>query len=249
MLKHPTLDKLAEMKLTGMVRALQQQADIKDLQKLSFEDRLGLLIDAEFSDRETNLLTKRLKSAKLRQVACLEDLDFKAGRGLDKLLIGQLADCEWIKKSINVMIVGRTGVGKSYVACALAQKACRSGHTAVYFRAPRFFQELTIARINGTYEKFLKRLQSFDVLALDDFALVPITEEQCRDMLEVADDRCGRGSFIMSSQLPVDSWHKTFANSTLADAILDRVVHGSYRINLGGPSRRKNKNGTDEDQP
>ncbi len=249
MLKHPTLDKLADMKLTGMVRALQQQADIKDLQKLSFEDRLGLLIDAEFSERETNLLTKRLKSAKLRQVACLEDLDFKAGRGLDKRLIGQLADCEWIKKSINVMIVGSTGVGKSYVACALAQKACRSGHTAVYFRAPRFFQELTIARINGSYEKFLKRLQSFDVLVLDDFALVPITEEQCRDMLEVADDRCGRGSFIMSSQLPVDAWHKTFANSTLADAILDRVVHGSYRINLGGPSRRKNKNGTDENQP
>ncbi|MBK7836605.1 MAG: ATP-binding protein [Candidatus Obscuribacter sp.] len=246
MLKHPTVDKLLEMKLTGMVSALQQQADMTELQSLTFEDRLGLLIDAEFSERETTQLTKRLKAAKLRQAACLEDLDFKPGRGLDKLLIGQLADCDWIKKSISIMIIGRTGVGKSYVACALGQKACRAGFSVAYFRAPRFFQELTIARINGTYEKFLKRLQAFQVLILDDFALVPITEEQCRDMLEVTDDRCGRGSFILSSQLPVDSWHQTFANSTLADAILDRVVHGSYRINLTGPSRRKNKTGSDE---
>lgn len=246
MLKHPTVDKLLEMKLTGMVSALQQQADMTELQSLTFEDRLGLLIDAEFSERETTQLTKRLKAAKLRQAACLEDLDFKPGRGLDKLLIGQLADCDWIKKSISIMIIGRTGVGKSYVACALGQKACRAGFSVAYFRAPRFFQELTIARINGTYEKFLKRLQAFQVLILDDFALVPITEEQCRDMLEVTDDRCGRGSFILSSQLPVDSWHQTFANSTLADAILDRVVHGSYRLNLTGPSRRKNKAGSDE---
>lgn len=246
MLKHPTVDKLLEMKLTGMVSALRQQADMTELQSLTFEDRLGLLIDAEFSERETTQLTKRLKAAKLRQAACLEDLDFKPGRGLDKLLIGQLADCDWIKKSISIMIIGRTGVGKSYVACALGQKSCRAGFSVAYFRAPRFFQELTIARINGTYEKFLKRLQAFQVLILDDFALVPITEEQCRDMLEVTDDRCGRGSFILSSQLPVDSWHQTFANSTLADAILDRVVHGSYRINLTGPSRRKNKTGSDE---
>jgi DNA replication protein DnaC len=168
MLKHPTVDKLLEMKLTGMVSALQQQADMTELQSLTFEDRLGLLIDAEFSERETTQLTKRLKAAKLRQAACLEDLDFKPGRGLDKLLIGQLADCDWIKKSISIMIIGRTGVGKSYVACALGQKACRAGFSVAYFRAPRFFQELTIARINGTYEKFLKRLQAFQVLILDD---------------------------------------------------------------------------------
>ena len=248
MLKHPTVDKLLEMKLTGMLSALQQQIDMPELQSLTFEDRLGLLIDAEFSERETTQLSKRLKAAKLRQTACLEDLDFKPGRGLDKLLIGQLAECDWIKKNMNIMIVGPTGVGKSYASCALGQKAYRSGNTVANFHAPRFLQELTIARLGGTYERFLKRLQTFKVLVLDDFALVPITEEQCRDMLEVADDRSGRGSFIMSSQLPVDSWHQTFANSTLADAILDRVVHGSYRINLTGPSRRKNKTGSNEQQ-
>jgi DNA replication protein DnaC len=248
MLKHPTIDRLVEMKLTGMVRALQQQVDMTELQSLSFEDRLGLLIDAEFSERESTLLTKRLKSARLRQPACIEDIDFKGARGLDKRLVGQLASCTWIKECLNVLITGKTGVGKTYLACALAQKACRLGHTVIYFRAPRFFQELTVARIKGTYSGLLKRLQGFEILVLDDFALVPITEEQCRDMLEVADDRCGRGSFIMSSQLPVKEWHQTFSNATLADAILDRVVHGSYRLDLLGPSRRKPKDGGNESE-
>jgi len=241
MLTHPTIDKLLEMKLMGMVRALQQQTDMKELQTLSFEDRLGLLIDAEFSERQTVDLTKRLKIAKLRESACLEDLDLKAPRGLDKRLIAQLASCSWADENLNILITGKTGVGKTYISCALSHKACRMGHSVAYFRAPRFFQELTVARINGTYSKFLKKIKSYKVLVLDDFALVPITEEQCRDMLEVADDRSGSGSFLISSQLPVKEWYQTFANATLADAILDRVVHGSYRLELSGPTRRDNK--------
>jgi DNA replication protein DnaC len=226
------------MGLTGMVRAIQQQNELKDVQTMSFEDRLALLIDAEFSERETIQFGKRLKTAKLRDQACLEDIDFRGNRGLDKRLVAQLADGRWLNEHLHVLITGKTGVGKTYVACALAQKACRLNYSALYFRAPRFFQELTVARLKGTYQMFLNRLKKFNLLILDDFALVPITEEQCRDMLEVSDDRAGSGSFIISSQLPVKDWYQTFANATLADAILDRVVHGSYRLDLMGPTRR-----------
>jgi DNA replication protein DnaC len=238
MLKHPTFEKLNEMGLTGMVRAIEQQNELQEVESMSFEDRLALLIDAEFSDRQTIQFVKRLKAAKLRDQACLENIDFRGNRGVDKRLVAQLADGVWIKEHLNVLITGKTGVGKTYLSCALAQKACRLDHTVLYFRAPRFFQELTIARLKGTYQSLLNRIKKFELLVLDDFALVPITEEQCRDMLEVADDRTGTGSFIISSQLPVKDWYQTFANATLADAILDRVVHGSYRLELTGPTRR-----------
>jgi len=158
-------------------------------------------------------------------------------------LIAQLADGQWLKDYRNVLITGKTGVGKTYLACALGQKACRLDYPVAYFRAPRFFQELTVARLKNKYQTALTRLKKSRLLILDDFALVPITEEQCRDMLEVADDRSGTGSFIISSQLPVKEWYQTFSNATLADAILDRVVHGSYRLELGGPTRRDPKNG------
>lgn len=238
MLKNPTFDKLNEMGLTGMARAIQQQSELQDVHSMSFDDRFALLVDAEYSDRQTFQFSKRLKSAKLRDHACIEDLDFKGNRGIDKRLIAQLADGTWIKDHLNVLITGKTGVGKTYLSCALAQKACRLDYAVLYFRAPRFFQELTVSRLKGTYQTFLNRIKKFDLLVLDDFALVPITEEQCRDMLEVSDDRAGSGSFIISSQLPVKDWYHTFANATLADAILDRVVHGSYRLELAGPTRR-----------
>jgi DNA replication protein DnaC len=240
MLKHPTIEKLNDMKLVGMVRALEQQRELKDMESLPFEDRLALLIDAEYSERETTQFSKRLRAAKLRDTACVEDIDYKSNRGIDKKLIAQLSDGRWLEEHLNVLITGKTGVGKTYMACALAQKACRLNHDAMYFRAPRFFQELTVARLKGSYSAFLNKIKKIDLLILDDFALVPITEEQCRDMLEVADDRSGTGSFIISSQLPVKEWYQTFANATLADAILDRVVHGSYRLALTGPTRRKN---------
>jgi DNA replication protein DnaC len=239
MLKHPTIEKLTSLGLTGMVRALEQQYQLEDANTLSFEDRLALLVDAECSERDTSQFTKRLKSAKMRDRACIEDIDFKANRGLDKRLIAQLAEGQWINDRRNVLITGKTGVGKTYLTCALGEKACRLNHSVLYYRAPRFFQELTVARLKNTYQFALNKFKKCSLLILDDFALVPITEEQCRDMLEVTDDRSGSGSFILSSQLPVKDWYQTFANATLADAILDRVVHGSYRLELGGPTRRK----------
>ncbi len=242
MLKNPTIEKLTTLGLNGIIRALEQQNQMQDVQTLSFEDRLALLIDAECSERDTTQFNKRLKYAKLRDSACIEDIDFKGNRGIDKRLITQLAEGQWLKERRNVLITGKTGVGKTYLACALGQKACRLNYSVVYFRAPRFFQELTVARLKNTYQSILSRLQKNNLLILDDFALVPITEEQCRDMLEVADDRSGSGSFIISSQLPVKEWYQTFANATLADAILDRVVHGSYRLDLSGPTRRDPQN-------
>ncbi len=243
MLKHPTIEKLSALGFYGMIRALEQQNQLQEAETLSFEDRLALLIDAECSERDTTQFNKRLKAAKLRDNACIENIDFKGNRGIDKRLVAQLAEGDWLKERRNVLITGKTGVGKTYMACALGQKACRLNYSIVYFRAPRFFQELTVARLRNTYQSTLTRLKKNSLLILDDFALVPITEEQCRDMLEVADDRSGSGSFIISSQLPVKDWYQTFANATLADAILDRVVHGSYRLELSGPTRRDPKNG------
>ncbi len=246
MLKHPTMEKLTNLGFTGMLRALELQNQLQDTNTLSFDDRLALLIDAEFSERDTIQFAKRLKSAKLRDTGCIEDIDFKPNRSLDKRLVAQLAEGQWLKDHRNVLITGKTGVGKTYMACALGHKICRLGHSVRYFRAPRFFQELTVARLKNSYQTTLEKLKKTQLLILDDFALVPVTEEQCRDMLEVADDRSGAGSFIISSQLPVKEWYQTFANATLADAILDRVVHGSYRLELGGPTRRDPKHGEKE---
>jgi DNA replication protein DnaC len=241
MLNNPTVDKMLELKLNGMVRALKQQQEMPQLSKLSFDERLGLLVDAEHTEREGVKLSQRLKTAKLRQSASIEDVDFELARNLDRKLVAQLANGAWLKEGLNVLITGPTGVGKSYLSCALAQKACRLGFSTSYLRAPRFFQELTVARLNGSYTKLLAKLAKLDLIVLDDFALVPVSEEQSRDLLEVTDDRCGRSSIILVSQLPVDNWHQTFANATLADAILDRVVHESYRFALDGDSIRKKK--------
>jgi len=238
LLKHPTNQKLEQLGLTGMLRALEQQNALDNAGTLTFEDRLALLVDAEYSERDTANFAKLLRKAKLRDNACIEDIEFKANRNIDKRLVAQLADGQWLVEHRNVLITGKTGVGKTYIACALGQKACRLNHSVMYYRAPRFFQELTLARLKNTYTATLNRLKKSRLLILDDFALVPITEEQCRDMLEVTDDRSGVGSFVISSQLPVKQWYQTFANATLADAILDRVVHGSYRLELGGPTRR-----------
>jgi len=242
MLNNPTTEKLLSMKLAGMVKALQQQEEVPELQKLTFHERLGLLVDQEFSEQENVKFTNRLKFAKLRQQACIEDINFQHSRGLDKLLVGQLASGQWIKEALNVLITGPTGVGKSYIACALAHKACRLGFSALYYRSPRFFQDLMLSRMNGGYSRLLTKISKVDLLVLDDFALAPITEENSRDLLEVADDRCNVHSVIVVSQLPVEHWYQTIPNATIADAILDRVVHSAYRIGLQGESlRKKNK--------
>jgi DNA replication protein DnaC len=241
MLNHPTLDKLQELRFTGMAKALTEQMTLPDIDELSFEERLGLLVDREVTEREDRRLTTRLRQAKLKQNACIEDIDFKQPRGLDKSLILDLAQCQWIKRHLNLLITGPTGVGKTWVACALAQKACREGFTSLYLRLPRLLQELPIAKGDGTYTRLMSRLAKVDVLILDDWGLSKLIAEQRRDLLEILEDRHDNRSTIVTSQLPLDQWHHIIGDPTLADAILDRLVHNAYKINLKGESMRKNK--------
>jgi DNA replication protein DnaC len=239
MLKHPTLDKLHALKLTGMAAALADQVATPDIQELSFEERLGLLVDRETTERENRRMASRLRQAKLRHTASLEDLDYRNPRGLDKGLIQSLAACQWVREHLNILITGPTGVGKTWLACALAHKACREGHTAHYVRLTRLLRELSIAKGDGQYAKLLANLAKVDVLILDDWGLMKLNAENRRDLLEVLEDRHGRRSTIATSQLPMDQWHDVIGDATLADAILDRLVHNAYKINLRGESMRK----------
>jgi DNA replication protein DnaC len=241
MLKHPTLDKLQALKFTGMVAALADQMAMPDIDDLAFEERLGLLVDREITERENRRLTSRLRRAKLRHNAALEDIDYQNSRGLDKGLIQSLAACQWAKEHLNVLITGPTGVGKTWLACALAQKTCREGYTAQYVRLTRLLRELMIAKGDGCYPKLLANLAKVDVLILDDWGLMKLSAENRRDLLEVLEDRHGTRSTIATSQLPVDEWHAVIGDPTLADAILDRLVHNAYKINLRGESMRKRK--------
>jgi DNA replication protein DnaC len=241
MLNHPTLDKLEALRFNGMVKALTEQMSVPDIDDLSFEERLGLLVDREMTEREDRRLKTRLRQAKLRQSACVEDIDYRHPRGLDKSLILDLAGCQWIKRHLNIMITGPTGVGKTWIACALAQKACREGYRALYLRLPKLLQELPIAKGDGTYINLLTRLAKIDVLILDDWGLSKLMAEQRRDLLEILEDRYDSRSTIVTSQLPLDKWHDIIGDPTLADAILDRLVHNAYKINLRGESMRKRK--------
>jgi DNA replication protein DnaC len=239
MLKHPTLDKLHALKLTGMAAALADQSATTDITELTFEERLGLLVDREMTERDNRRMTSRLRRAKLRHTAILEDIDYRNSRGLDKGLVQSLANCQWVKEHLNVLITGPTGVGKTWLACALAHKACREGYTAQYVRLTRLLRELTIAKGDGQYAKLLTNLAKVDVLILDDWGLMKLSAENRRDLLEVLEDRHGRRSTIATSQLPIDQWHDVIGDATLADAILDRLVHNAYKINLRGESMRK----------
>ena len=239
MLKHPTLDKLHALKLTGMAAALADQSATPDITDLSFEERLGLLVDREMTERDNRRMSSRLRRAKLRHAAILEDIDYRNSRGLDKGLVQSLASCQWVKEHLNVLITGPTGVGKTWLACALAHKACREGYTAHYVRLTRLLRELTIAKGDGQYAKLLANLAKVDVLVLDDWGLVKLSAENRRDLLEVLEDRHGRRSTIATSQLPIEEWHGVIGDATLADAILDRLVHNAYKINLRGESMRK----------
>jgi DNA replication protein DnaC len=241
MLIQQTMEKLIALKLSGMAEALRNQANTPELNSLSFDDRFGLLVDAEYTCQENTKLAARLKQAALRQSACIEDIDLQGGRGLDRTTLTSLAECRWVRDGVNILIDGKTGVGKSYLASALAHKACRVGFTAMYFRAPRLFQELTVSRLTNRYSQFLKRLSKPDVLVLDDFALSKMTDEQSRDLLEVVDDRTGNRPLVIVSQLPPDTWYGTIPSATIADAILDRIVNGAHKIHLTGPSKRKKK--------
>ncbi len=232
MLIHPTIDNLRTLKLFGMVQALDAQTQTPEALDMVFEDRLGLLADAELTVRENRCLQTRLKSAKLRQLACVEDVDLRVPRGLDRALWSTLVSSQWISLHRNLSITGPTGSGKSFLSCALAQKTCRDGYTCLYERASRFFSDLAISKATGKYSKLLASISKINLLVIDDFALAPLTDEQRRDLLEIMDDRYERRSTLIASQLPMEHWHEMIGDPTIADAILDRFVHNAHNIAL-----------------
>lgn len=250
MLIQQTLERLHELRLTGMAQALEEQLRLSDLAGLSFEDRLGLLLERELTERDDRRLARLLQVAKLHMPACVEDLDFKGARGLDRSLVLRLATGQWIREHENVLIVGATGTGKSYLACALGHSACRAGLATRYFRFSRLLGALALAKADGSYPKLLERLAKAQLLILDDFGLAALNDRERADLLEVLDDRYAKRATLVTSQLPFDHWHDVLGDATFADAILDRLINNAHRITLKGPSlrRKKAKPSSDEAQ-
>lgn len=240
MLTHPTSDRLEALGLTGMAKALDDQRHAHaTFDHLSFEERLGLLVDREAADRDAKKLATRLRFAALRHAACAEDIDMRSPRGIDASVMALLIDGNWIDRHENLLITGQTGLGKSWIACALGHKACRDDRRVMYHRVPRLFQMLAIARGDGRHARVLKSIERTELLILDDWGLSVLTAPERRDLLEIFEDRQGRGSTIVTSQLPVDQWHEAIGDPTLADAILDRLVHNAHRLALTGDSMRR----------
>jgi DNA replication protein DnaC len=241
MLVEQTMEKLVSMKLTGMAAALRKWLDAPKEKELTPSDLVGLLADAEWHQREEKKLTARLRNARFRQQACVEDIDYQHPRGLAKVVMLDLAACRWVTAHQNVIFTGETGVGKSYLACALGQKACREGYAVVYRRASRLLDEMAQARADGTHLHLLRRLAKSEVLVIDDFGLEVLTAAQRRDLLEVLEDRYGTSSTIITSQLEPSEWHSIIGDETIADAVCDRLVHNAHRVKLSGESIRKSK--------
>jgi len=239
MLHQPTVDKLYELRLFGMAKALEEQNASSQYDALDFHDRLGLLVDRERAERDNSRLCVRLKKAKLRLTATIEDVNYRHARGLDKAALLSLAGCQWIREHHNCIIIGPTGIGKSYLACALAHKACREGFRVLYLRAPRLFDDLALAHADGRYRKILAAYARIDLLLIDDWGLTGLTQQQRQDLFEIIEERHDLRSTLIASQVPLEKWHNVIGDPTLADAILDRLAHSAHKIILKGHSLRK----------
>ncbi len=239
MLIHPTAERLRALGLAAIADALVELQNAPDAAELTREDWLGRLVDREATSRENKRLARRLREARLRQSAVVEDVDFRAPRGLDRALFQKLASCEWVRDHHHLVVVGPTGIGKSWLACALGHKACREGFSVLYKRATRLFNDLTQARGEGRLPRLLTTLERIRLLIIDDWGPEPLNAEQRRDLLEIVDDRDDRGSLLITSQVPVSRWHEVIGDPTLGDAILDRILHRAHRIELKGPSLRR----------
>jgi len=238
-LREPLMQKLTRLRLPGFREGLEQQWESPKYSELSFEERLGMLVDLECTRRDDSSLRRRVRGARLALPASIEDLNLSPARGLDRSFILELAQGEWIRKHLNVLIVGATGVGKSYLACALGQATCRHGHSVRYHRTSRLLHDLVLSHADGSFAKVLGSLARVNLLILDDWLRDPLTVSQARDLLEIVDDRYGRASTLLSTQIPVQDWHAHLPDPTLADALLDRLVHNAYTLELKGGSMRK----------
>jgi len=242
MLQQPMMEKLQSLRLQGMIEGLGQQEQDATARELSFLDRLALLVDQQWTWRQNQVLARRLKASRLKGAACVENIDYRAERGLNRSVIRALAqDSAWVKNHEHIFVLGPTGVGKSYVASALAQKACRDGYSIYYTRTTALFRDLHLARADGSLRQLLRRLNRIDVLVVDDWAMAPMAESERRDFWEIAEDRYQTRSMILTSQLPVSRWHEQIGDPPLADASLDRLVHNAHRIEMRGESMRKQR--------
>ena len=239
MLNEQTFDKLYAMKLTGMAEGFKEQLEQPSCHDLSFNERFGMLVDRQWTWKENKRLKGLLQKAKLKLQACVENIDYKTPRGIEKSVIMNLISCDWIRKHQNVLISGPTGVGKTFLACALAQRACREGFRTLYLRCPQFFYQMALSRADGSYPALIKRFSKTYLFVLDDLALTPLNDTERRDLLEVIEERHGATSTLVTSQLPIENWHDHIGDPTIADAIMDRLIHNAHRIQLKGGSMRK----------
>jgi DNA replication protein DnaC len=249
MLNEQTKTKLHAMRLSGMADAYEEQRTASRMTELSFDERFGLLVERQWLWKENRSLATRLAYAQLKEHACVEDLDYGDGRGLKRSAIEQLVRGDWITYHQNVLIAGPTGTGKTFLACALAQKVCRDGFRAAYFYGPKLFRQLSLAHGDGSLTRLLKKIAKAQLLVIDDWGLGKLDDQQHRDFLEILDDRHGNASTLITSQVPVQDWHQSMPDPTIADAILDRLIHNAHRVDLKGESMRKRKSKTQEPLP
>lgn len=247
MLSHQVTSKLQTLRLSGMLQALEEQSAMPNINQLSFEERFGLIIDREDVERRNKSFNNRLRKGKLKENASVEDLDFNPKRSISKTSILKFMSSEWVQNHQNIIVTGSTGAGKTYMACAIAQAACRHGYTILYLRIPRFLRTLEVARADGSYDKLLKDLQKTDLILFDDFGQAKLQTEEARDLLEIMDDRHATRSCIITSQLDSSKWYELIPDPTIADALLDRIIHRSHEIDIKGPSMRKEKSGLTTD--